>query len=89
MSDVWSLGCLIYELCALHPPFTATNQNELYSKIKRGTFRRIPTLYADELQFTLQKMIVLQPKERATVEEIEGMIIFENSFINFNRLVYI
>ena len=73
MSDVWSLGCLIYELCALHPPFTATNQNELYSKIKKGMFRRIPAIYHDEIHKALQKMIVLQPKLRATVEQIEGI----------------
>jgi len=72
MSDVWSLGCLIYELCALHPPFTARNQNELYSKIKTGQFRRIPSKYPDELQQTIQKMLYLKPQMRPTVQELEG-----------------
>jgi len=77
MSDVWSLGCLIYELCALHPPFTARNQNELYSKIKTGQFRRIPSKYPDELQQTIQKMLYLKPQMRPTVQELEDSNVFE------------
>ncbi|KAK7907690.1 hypothetical protein WMY93_016302 [Mugilogobius chulae] len=42
-SDIWSLGCLLYELCALSPPFTAFNQRDLAEKIREGRFRRIPT----------------------------------------------
>jgi len=69
-SDVWSLGCLIYELCALHPPFTAKSQNELYSKIKRGTFRHIPVQYPDQLQRIIQKMLLLKPEMRPNVDQL-------------------
>ncbi|EDL12978.1 NIMA (never in mitosis gene a)-related expressed kinase 2, isoform CRA_b, partial [Mus musculus] len=48
-SDIWSLGCLLYELCALMPPFTAFNQKELAGKIREGRFRRIPYRYSDGL----------------------------------------
>jgi NIMA (never in mitosis gene a)-related kinase len=34
-SDIWSLGCLIYELCALHPPFRGKDMEALYQKVKR------------------------------------------------------
>ena len=35
-SDIWSLGCILYELCTLNHPFTAMNQGALALKILRA-----------------------------------------------------
>ena len=56
-SDVWSLGCVLYELCALHPPFIASSQTELNRKIRLGEFNRIPLKYTDDLNDTIAKML--------------------------------
>ncbi|KAG8504422.1 Serine/threonine-protein kinase Nek2 [Galemys pyrenaicus] len=69
-SDIWSLGCLLYELCALMPPFTAFNQKELAGKIREGKFRRIPYRYSDELNGIITRMLSLKDYHRPSVEEI-------------------
>ncbi|XP_026196604.1 LOW QUALITY PROTEIN: serine/threonine-protein kinase Nek2 [Anabas testudineus] len=69
-SDIWSLGCLLYELCALSPPFTAYNQKELAEKIREGKFRRIPYRYSEELNSLLCKMLNLKDYLRPSVESI-------------------
>ncbi|XP_004578724.2 serine/threonine-protein kinase Nek2 [Ochotona princeps] len=69
-SDIWSLGCLLYELCALMPPFTAFNQKELAGKIREGKFRRIPYRYSDELNDIITRMLNLKDYQRPSVEEI-------------------
>uniref|UniRef100_A0A3P8RWP1 Serine/threonine-protein kinase Nek2 n=1 Tax=Amphiprion percula TaxID=161767 RepID=A0A3P8RWP1_AMPPE len=69
-SDIWSLGCLLYELCALSPPFTAYNQRELAEKIREGKFRRIPYRYSEELNTLLNKMLNLKDYMRPSVESI-------------------
>ncbi|XP_071775210.2 serine/threonine-protein kinase Nek2 [Centroberyx gerrardi] len=69
-SDIWSLGCLLYELCALSPPFTAYNQKELAEKIREGKFRRIPYRYSEELNTLLCKMLHLKDYLRPSVESI-------------------
>ena len=49
-SDIWSLGCVFYEMLAHNPPFMANDMKALYEKINRAIFRRIPIIYSDALQ---------------------------------------
>uniref|UniRef100_G3P677 Serine/threonine-protein kinase Nek2 n=1 Tax=Gasterosteus aculeatus TaxID=69293 RepID=G3P677_GASAC len=69
-SDIWSLGCLLYELCALSPPFTACNQKELAERIREGKFKRIPYRYSEELNALICKMLNLKDYLRPSVESI-------------------
>ena len=34
--DIWSLGCVIYELTSLRPPFLAIGMDSLHSKVLKG-----------------------------------------------------
>ena len=35
-SDIWSLGCVLYEIISLRPPFRAENMEGLYNKVVKG-----------------------------------------------------
>ena len=41
-SDIWSLGCVLYEMITLHPPFRADDMQGLFKKVLRGHYPRIP-----------------------------------------------
>ncbi|XP_005106236.1 serine/threonine-protein kinase Nek2 isoform X2 [Aplysia californica] len=69
-SDVWSLGCMLYELCALVPPFTASNQSELNRKIRVGEFSRLPIQYSLELDLIIRKMIQVEVVRRPSIDSI-------------------
>ena len=48
-SDLWSIGCVIYELCALRPPFQGKDLDELYENVCKGQPERINKIYSDDL----------------------------------------
>jgi NIMA (never in mitosis gene a)-related kinase len=49
-SDIWALGCVIYELCTLQQPFKADNLLGLVFKIVSETPAPIPATYSPELK---------------------------------------
>jgi len=69
-SDIWSLGCVLYEMIALHPPFRAHNMEGLYNKVIKGEFRNIPSKFSKDLFDICKLLIQVDPKKRPSCEEI-------------------
>ena len=63
-SDLWSIGCVIYELCALHPPFNGKDLDELYVNVCNGKVERINKIYSDDLWKMILMLLQVDAKKR-------------------------
>ncbi|UJR24901.1 hypothetical protein I4U23_006267 [Adineta vaga] len=72
-SDIWSLGCILYEMAALRSPFYGENLNLilLRQKIEALDYTPLPTnFYSSELRLLVSKCLVLDPEQRPDVNEV-------------------
>eukprot|EP00826_Nyctotherus_ovalis_P011483 TRINITY_DN12989_c0_g3_i2.p1 TRINITY_DN12989_c0_g3~~TRINITY_DN12989_c0_g3_i2.p1 ORF type:complete len:278 (-),score=72.14 TRINITY_DN12989_c0_g3_i2:1129-1962(-) len=72
-SDVWSLGCVLYELCALKHPFEARNQAALVMKIIQSHYLPPPTMYSKEIGDIVTLCLQKDYRKRPTVNELLAM----------------
>ena len=70
-SDVWSLGCLLYEFATLKSPFEAPNQTlyDIFKRINKGEFDELPDLFSQELRELVSRMLAKDPRRRPTAAE--------------------
>lgn len=69
-SDVWSLGCILYELTTLKRAFNGRNLPALVLKILRGTYPPIPSQYSKDLQSLIDRMLQQDPAQRPSISQV-------------------
>ena len=72
-SDIWSLGCVFYELIMLTTPFKAKTMKDLFNKVKRGEYSPIPNYFSPKFQVIIDNILKIKPEERPDAKDILNM----------------
>lgn len=72
-SDIWSLGCVLYESITLRPPFRADDMAGLYRKVLRGVYSKIPDHFSQELADVTKQLVQVNAQLRPTCAQILQM----------------
>ena len=73
-SDVWSLGCIVHELCTLLRPFGGSNILEIVSKTISFDPAPISMSYSSDLQNGILRMLDKDPENRPTISQLCSLL---------------
>ncbi|XP_051529009.1 serine/threonine-protein kinase Nek4-like isoform X2 [Myxocyprinus asiaticus] len=69
-SDVWALGCCVYEMSTLKHAFNAKDMNSLVYRIVEGKLPQMPSKYNPQLGELIRRMLCKKPEDRPDVKHI-------------------
>ncbi|TMW68420.1 hypothetical protein Poli38472_005888 [Pythium oligandrum] len=69
-SDIWSLGCVLYEMIMCRRPFEAATLPEIFTKICKGDYPPILPTFSRELRLLVQLMLQQDSSKRPSIEDI-------------------
>lgn len=69
-SDMWSLGCLAYEMAALKVPFDGESVYALMNSICKGKYAAMPEKYSIEIATLVQLLLTIDTEKRPSCKGI-------------------
>ena len=97
-SDLWSIGCIIYELCQLKTPFTGENIDDLFINVCMGKAERINKVYSEDLWKMINMLLQVDVDKRVNCDQflnselilkkIDEIKKNENFSNNLNKIIY-
>lgn len=89
-SDIWSLGCIMYELCAREPPFNAKSHFQLVQRIKEARVPALPDFYSPELNQVVRDCLQANPDRRPDTAQLLALPVVrlmrkEKEVVDLNR----
>ena len=85
-SDIWSLGCVLYEMITLHPPFRARNMEELYKRVLGGVINKLPPQFSNDLFEVVSLLIQVNSNKRPNCNVILNNNIVKKRIDYFNSM---
>jgi len=91
-SDIWSLGCIIYELCSREPPFNAKSHFQLVQRIKEGKIAPLPPVYSAELMAVIKDCLRVNPDRRPDTASLLNLPVVrlmrkEKEVVEFSKML--
>ncbi|XP_015767873.1 PREDICTED: serine/threonine-protein kinase Nek9-like [Acropora digitifera] len=77
-SDMWALGCVLYEMLTLKKVFDATNPLRLVSDIVKGQFTDISPRYTAEMNSLVNVLLSQNPDDRPSIDAVLAMPLLSN-----------
>ena len=68
-ADIWSLGTLCYEMLVGHLAFSGSSMQELFQKVKQGTYT-LPTNLSKEVVSFINGMLQKDPNKRLSAKDL-------------------
>ncbi|KAH8616548.1 Protein kinase domain [Trypanosoma vivax] len=84
-SDVWALGCILYELTTLTHAFDGGNMKALVQKILKGSYPPIHSSYSSSLSNLISSMLQIDPQRRPNVGQIISLPYIRDSLSSLQR----